>query len=84
VAAGGPGSSQPICQVTLAWEAAYGKAFQIQTFNDSSTWMTIYSTTTGTGGTQTLNVSGTGRYIRMYGTVRATQWGYSLWEFQVF
>ncbi len=42
---------------------------------------TIYSTTTGTGGTQTLNVSGTGRYIRMYGTARATQYGYSLWEF---
>ena len=31
-----------------------------------------------------LPVSGTGRYIRMYGTARATQYGYSLWEFQVF
>ena len=28
-------------------------------------------------------VSGTGRYIRMYGTARATRYGYSLWEFQV-
>jgi hypothetical protein len=35
-------------------------------------------------GTQTLNVSGTGRHIRMYGTARATQYGYSLWEFGVF
>ena len=26
---------------------------------------------------------GTGRYIRMYGTTRATQYGYSLWEFGV-
>src|SRR6185437_1153503 len=40
-------------------------------------------TTTGTGGTQTLNVSGTGRYIRMYGTVRGTGYGYSSWEFVV-
>ena len=78
------GSSQSICQVTLNWEAAYGKAFQIQTSTDNSTWTTIYSTTTGTGGTQTLPVTGTGRYIRMYGTARATQYGYSLWEFQVF
>jgi beta-glucosidase len=29
-------------------------------------------------------VTGTGRYIRMYGTARATQYGYSLWEFQVY
>jgi hypothetical protein len=29
-------------------------------------------------------LSGTGRYVRMYGTVRGTQWGYSLWEFQIF
>jgi len=42
------------------------------------------STTTSTGGTQTLNVSGNGRYVRMYGTARATPYGYSLWEFSVF
>ncbi len=77
------GSSQAICQVTLTWENAYATAFQIQTSADGTNWTTIYSTTTGTGGTQTLNVSGTGRYIRMYGTARATQYGYSLWEFQV-
>jgi hypothetical protein len=58
------GSTQSICQVTLNWEAAYGKAFQIQTSPDGSTWTSIYSTTTGTGGTQTLNVTGSGRYIR--------------------
>ena len=78
------GSSQSICKVVLNWETAYATAFQIQTSTDGSTWTPIYSTTTGTGGTQTLSVSGTGRYIRMYGTARATQYGYSLWEFQVF
>ena len=78
------GSTQSICQVAIHWETAYAKAFQIQTSNDNSTWTTIYSTTTGTGGTQTLNVSGSGRYIRMYGTVRATQYGYSIYEFQVY
>jgi hypothetical protein len=78
------GSVQSICQVTLDWETAYATAFQIQTSTDNSTWTTIYSTTTGTGGDQTLSVSGSGRYIRMYGTARATQWGYSLWEFQVY
>ena len=78
------GSTQSICGVTLNWEAAYATAFSIQTSDDNSTWTNIYSTTTGTGGTQNLSVSGSGRYIRMLGTARATQWGYSLWEFQVF
>jgi hypothetical protein len=77
------GTSQQICQVVLNWEAAYGKAFQIQVSDDASTWTTVYSTTTGTGGTQTLDVSGSGRYVRMYGTARATGYGYSLWEFTV-
>ncbi len=78
------GSSQTICQVTLDWETAYGKSFQIQTSPDGTTWTSIFSTTSGTGGIQTLNVSGTGRYVRMYGTVRGTQYGYSLWEFDVY
>ncbi|WP_432839418.1 discoidin domain-containing protein [Dactylosporangium sp. CA-092794] len=76
-------SVQQICGVTLNWETAYATAFQIQTSTDAANWTNIYSTTTGTGGVQTLNVTGSGRYIRVYGTARATQWGYSLWEFQV-
>jgi beta-glucosidase len=78
------GATHTISQVVLAWESAYAKAFQIQVSSDAVNWTTIYSTTTGTGGTQTLSVSGTGRYLRMYGTVRGTGYGYSLWEFQVF
>jgi hypothetical protein len=77
------GSTQSVCQVVLQWEAAYASAFQIQVSSDASTWTSVYSTTTGTGGTQTLNVSGTGRYVRVYGTARATAYGYSLWEFAV-
>jgi beta-glucosidase len=78
------GSSQSICQVGLDWETAYATSFQIQVSPDGATWTPVYSTSTGTGGTQALNVSGTGRYIRMYGTARATGYGYSLWEFGVY
>ncbi|MDQ2873435.1 MAG: discoidin domain-containing protein [Actinomycetota bacterium] len=77
------GATHAITQVVLNWETAYAKAFQIQASNDGATWTTIYSTTTGTGGVQTIPVSGSGRYVRMYGTQRATGYGYSLWEFQV-
>ncbi len=78
------GQSADITQVVLTWEAAYAKAFQIQVSADATTWTSIYSTTTATGGTQTLNITGTGRYVRMYGTARATGYGYSLYEFQVY
>src|ERR1700760_4599481 len=78
------GSVSTISQVVLNWEAAYATAFQIQTSTDGTTWTPVYSTTTGTGGTQTLTVSGTGRYVRMYGTARATGYGYSLWEFGIY
>jgi hypothetical protein len=79
------GATATVDQVVLRWEAAYARAFQIQvSAGANGPWTTIYSTTTGTGGVQTLAVSGTGRYVRMNGTQRATPYGYSLWEFQVF
>ncbi|MEV6966246.1 discoidin domain-containing protein [Hamadaea sp. NPDC051192] len=77
------GSVQTICQAVLQWEAAYATAFQLQVSTDATTWTSVYSTTTGTGGTQTLAVNGTGRYVRLYGTARATGYGYSLWEFVI-
>ncbi|WP_157545628.1 discoidin domain-containing protein [Hamadaea tsunoensis] len=78
------GAAAAIDQVVLQWETAYATAYQIQTSNDGTNWTNIYSTTTSTGGTQTLNIAGNGRYVRMYGTARATQWGYSLWEFKIY
>ncbi len=78
------GAVLPVCRVSLAWEAAYATAFQVQVSADGANWTSVHSTTAGTGGTQTLDVTGTGRYVRVYGTQRATQYGYSLWEFQVF
>ena len=78
------GAQQQICSVGIHWEAAYASAFQIQVSNDNSTWTTVYSTTTGTGGNQTFPISATARYIRMYGTARATQFGDSIFEFDVY
>src|SRR5258708_22090146 len=78
------GSIKSICKVVLYWETAYGEAFQIQASLDGSAWTSIFSTTAGTGGTQALSISGSGRYIRMYGTARGTGYGYSLWGFRVF
>lgn len=78
------GSTQQLTRVSLNWEAAYATGYQIQTSTDANSWTTVYSTTTSTGGTQNINITGSGRYVRVYGTARATPYGYSLWEFQVY
>ncbi|MFJ9060045.1 discoidin domain-containing protein [Streptomyces sp. NBC_00111] len=78
------GSSTSLSQVVLRWEGAYAKAYRIELSTDGTNWSTAYSTTTGAGGTETLAISGTARYVRMQGVTRATGYGYSLWEFQVY
>ncbi|MEU2236425.1 glycosyl hydrolase family 8 [Streptomyces vietnamensis] len=78
------GADHTISRVKLDWEAAYGKAYRIQTSSDGTTWTDVYSTTAGDGATDDLTVSGRGRYVRMYGTGRGTPYGYSLWEFEVY
>jgi hypothetical protein len=79
------GAAKSVTHVKLTWEAAYGKAYSIQTSADGTTWTTIYSTTTGNGGTDDLTgLAGTGRYVRMNGVTRGTSYGYSLYEMQVY
>nr|WP_249024817.1 MULTISPECIES: discoidin domain-containing protein [Actinoalloteichus] len=78
------GTSATLDQVVLDWETAHATAFQLQVSPDGAAWTTIYETTTGSGGRQTLDVAGTGRHVRMLGTQRAGGYGYSLWEFQVY
>ncbi len=81
------GATYNINRVKTTWETAFATAYQIQVSNDASNangWSTIYSTTTNTGGVNDIPVSGTGRYVRIYGTARSTEYGYSLWELEVY
>ncbi|WP_406389649.1 discoidin domain-containing protein [Streptomyces sp. NBC_00887] len=78
------GTPAALDRVELSWEAAYAKTYRIELSSNGTDWSTAYSTTTGAGGTETVDVSGTARFVRMLGTARATGYGYSLWEFKVF
>jgi hypothetical protein len=78
------GASYAITRVVLEWESAYGKAYEIQTLVNGNSWTSIYATSNGAGGTEDLTVAGTARLIRMYGTERATTFGYSLLEFDIY
>lgn len=79
------GTKMKISQVVLEWEAAYGKGYVIEV-SDTGTggWTELFRTTTGNGGQDALIVSGQGRYVRLTGITRGTQYGFSLWEFRVY
>jgi hypothetical protein len=79
------GDVYSVNKVILNWEVAYGKSYEIQVSPDGADWMQVYATTGGDGGVDEINFTATdARYVRMYGTVRGTQYGYSLWEFEVY
>jgi type 1 glutamine amidotransferase len=77
------GSTRHVTRVRLTWETAYGRAYRVETSTDNATWQQVFTTTTGDGGTDDLTVSADARYVRITGTQRGTQWGYSLWELSV-
>ncbi|MFR9775623.1 penicillin acylase family protein [Micromonospora sp. MS34] len=79
------GSARTVKRVVLRWEAAYGSAYRIEVSNDGSSWQTAFSTTVGNGGVDNVTFAPvTARYVRMYGVKRATSYGFSLWEFEVY
>jgi hypothetical protein len=80
------GSSRAISSVVIAWEDANARDYKLQGSNDTTTWTDLSTQANlATGNrTDTLAVSGTYRYVRVWCTVRNTIYGYSIYEMDVF
>ncbi|MDQ7980572.1 discoidin domain-containing protein [Paraburkholderia sp. SARCC-3016] len=79
------GQAQLFNRIVLRWENAYGSAYQLQASNDGNNWTPVFTQNAGKGGTEDLTVPATtARYVRMQGVKRASQFGYSLFEFEVY
>ena len=80
------GSKQTFNTVVLYWDPAFASSFQMQWSNDGTNWTpTTTATLTGNAGAQTITFPGvTAQYLRMNGTARATPYGYSIDEMQVY
>ncbi|WP_246184079.1 beta-1,3-glucanase family protein [Pandoraea anhela] len=81
------GKSQAVNLVRLKWEFAYGKQYLIQVSDTGKDgdWKTVYTQNTGRGATENLSFQTVAaRYVRMQGVKRATQYGYSLFEFEIY
>jgi beta-glucanase (GH16 family) len=75
--------------VALEWEGAYGKTYKLQASSVAAPgeddWTDLFSEANGNGGLDEITLHGEeARHIRMLGTARGTQWGYSLWEFAIY
>jgi glucose/arabinose dehydrogenase len=79
------GAVYSINRVKITWEAARGKDFRIELSNDAVNWTPVK---TVVGNTLTVNdytdISGTGKFVRMYGTARHTVYGFSIFELEVY
>jgi len=79
-----PASGASFADLPLDWENAYATSYHVDVSVDAKHWSTVFRTVTGKGGVRDIPVRPTpARYVRMYGTERNTQYGYSLKEFEV-
>jgi uncharacterized protein YjdB len=80
------GGNYNVNRVKVTWETALGKDYLVQIATASGGPWTTMKTITANAVTVNdhTGLSGTGRYVRIYGTARGTQWGYSIWELEVY
>ena len=79
------GALYSVSRVNLNWENN-GRSYVIETSLDGTTWTSAYRTSTGIGkGVNDVTFAATSaRFVRVSGTLRANEFGYSLYELQIF
>lgn len=71
--------------ISIVWEAAYAKQFNLQISADNKNWFPFYTNTSFTGGTSTIpnGSSLSGRYLKVNCVQRATTYGSSFFSFNL-
>ena len=79
------GSQKQVDTVSLNWEGAYASSYKIQVSSDGTTFTDAATVSNSAAGWKT-TVFGpvTARYVRVLGVTRATVYGISFWDAQVF
>ncbi len=80
------GAVYDITQVSIDWETAAAQSYQIQVSEDGVNWTEVYAVTDGTSGASVdavLDEAAAGRYVRIYGETRTTDYGYSIYEVEI-
>ncbi|MBK8023930.1 MAG: discoidin domain-containing protein [Chloroflexi bacterium] len=74
-----------LSQFVIKWEAAFGEHYQIQIW-DGSAWQTVVEEPAGDGDIDDFALAEPidARYVRMNGIRRGEEWGFSIWEFEIY
>lgn len=79
------GKKELIGSVLLKWETAYAKEYEIQVSDEGKNWKTIYKQKNGKGESEKIVFGAVNaRYVRLNCFSRATNFGYSLYEFEIY
>ncbi len=79
------GSKKDINRLIICWEAAYAAQYKIQVSDDANSWTDIHTEYNGKGRTEDISLTGSGRYLRIYGMQRYNHsWPYSIFEIGVY
>jgi endoglucanase Acf2 len=78
------GSIQMVNTVTITWEAAYAEKYEIQVSEDGEKWKTVATEIGNKGEVTSTFAAVKAQYVRMQGIKRATQYGYSVYEIEIY
>lgn len=74
-----------IASIILNWESAHAKSYKLLISDDAQNWKEIYANQDSKGGVEEIKIKPVRtRYVKMQGLQRATMWGYSLYEFELY
>ena len=69
----------------IYWESSYATSYNIKVSLDNVNWSTVYTKSNGTGGNEYINMSGTGRYVRLNCLTRSNpMYGFSIYELELY
>ncbi|MFQ9515981.1 MAG: discoidin domain-containing protein [Eubacterium sp.] len=79
------GAVKNIDKVGFMWEGAYASKYYVQVSDDANDWKTVAMVTAASNKNVQIELESgvSGRYVRMYGTRRGSQYGYSFYEMGV-
>lgn len=78
------GAVQPITQIKLNWENAYASGYIIQVSDDQVKWKNVFTENSSNGELDDIALTASGRYVKILFGAKATNFGYSIFEMQVF
>jgi beta-glucosidase len=78
------GAMNQIDDVVLYWENAYAKEYILQISDGIGEWTDVKHETNGDGGIDKITVGTQASLVRVLGIQRATEWGYSIYEIEVY